>query len=232
MLPKEGGIYHNDSKEDVHFYFYTGMNVEIKIFAIADVVNFLFIEGKKKINMSINIPFLEAESFLDIIFKKFQNYHSDQYLNNAKISVDKKDFNYVKNYLKNNDLEHIIQTSPDDYKLKLKNKNRTYELNIKQVLKYNIEKRRINNLDLLRIPMVTKDESQSHAYCEFLIPGWKIQEFKAYSSILYNDLGCSNENQFINKLKKLNPKLGSFYSYQSLSSQLPENISKQKNNKL
>lgn len=232
LLPKDGGIYYNDSKEDIHFYFYTGMNVQIKIFCMGDAINFEFSNDKEKRECSINIPFVEAEPLLDKLLNTYQKYHTNQHLINSVVSVKKEDFNYVKNYLKNNDLENVIKNNPDEYKLHLKNEKNTYDLIIKRVLTYNDEKRKINNLELLKIPMVTKDGSGKHAYCEFIIPGWKLHDFKAYSSVLYNDLSSINENGFILKLKEVSVPLANLYVYRGLDEQLPEKNNTTKNMKI
>jgi hypothetical protein len=234
LIPTEPlAIYYSrENNGNDYYYFYTGLNCEVKVTSIGDNINFAFksgIQGKshKDTNdTSVNVSFEEAKPILDQLFQAWQLRKLDDFLIHNKMTIDdiKKDLDFINEYLKVTDLTKRFENQQENLNLYLKSETQEYEVNVGRL--YNETPQKKNILHICEIPVVLKARGpKGHVYIEHVVLGWDIALYEGLKPVIKVDNGADSLQDFSDKLKKVNPELGTFFLASKLAEELPEKCS-------
>lgn len=231
LLPTDPfSIYYSKENDgNDYYYFYTGLNCELKIRSMGNDINFLFKAGikgthKETNNISVDLSFEDAKPILEQCFQAWQKRKMDDFLfhNDMTIADVKKDLDFINSYLQVTDLSQKFKAQQENVNLILKSPNETeYEVRVGRLYKEFPEKKNI--LHVCEIPVVFhKRGPKGHVYIDHVIPGWDIAKYKALKPVLAIDNGIDSLQDLSDKLKEISPDLGTFYLASTLSQDLVE----------
>ena len=231
LMPAEPlSIYYsreNDGND--YYYFHTGLNCELKIRSVGSDINFLFQTGikgsyKETNDMSVNISFEDAKPILEQCFQAWQKRKMNDFLyhNNLTVPDIQKDLDFINSYLQVTDLSKKFKSQQENVNLMLKSPNGAeYEVRIGRLYKERPEKKNI--LHICEIPVVLHGRGpKGHIYIDHVIPGWLIANYEGLKPVLFVDNGVTSLQNFSDKLKQINPEIGTFFLASTLSEDLSE----------
>lgn len=216
----------NDGND--YYYFYTGLNCELKIRSMGNDINFLFKTGikgthKETNDVSVNVSFEDAKPILEQCFKAWQKRKMTDFLYHNGLTVEdvQKDLDFINSYLEVTDLSKKFKAQQENVNLILNTSEHACEVRIGRLYKEIPDKKNI--LHICEIPVVLHNRGpKRHIYIEHLIPGWVAANYEALKPVIAVDNGVASLQDFSDKLKKANPEIGTFFLASSLSQDLPD----------